>query len=150
MKNTAANLLAIVSLAAIGGWTSLGLRANTARADSPSAPAPTAQIERGRYLVESVGLCADCHTPRTEKGAFDRSRWLAGAPLPFQPTVAMPWSPAAPPIAGLPTMTDEQGIEFMQTGRRPSGAPVLPPMPAFRFNPEDAAAVVAYLKSLGR
>jgi mono/diheme cytochrome c family protein len=39
-----------------------------------------ARLERGRYLVESVGHCGECHTPRDRCGGLDRSRWLAGAP----------------------------------------------------------------------
>src|SRR5690606_8785616 len=65
-------------------------------------------VERGNYLVNNVGMCADCHTPRNERGEFLMQLWLEGSALPFQPTVPMPWSPAAPPIAGLRSMTDEQ------------------------------------------
>ncbi len=43
---------------------------------------PSPQAERGRYLVEALGHCAECHTPRNFLGALDRSRWLAGAPNP--------------------------------------------------------------------
>lgn len=39
----------------------------------------------------------------------------------------------------------EQAIEFLMTGRRPSGIPVLPPMPPYRLTREEAGAVVAYL-----
>lgn len=105
-------------------------------------------ILRGRYIVEGVGLCADCHTPRTEKGEFDRTQWLMGSPLPFKPTVEMPWVPAAPPIAGLPTMTEEEMVKFLRTGTRPNGTKPLPPMPEFRLNEDDARAVAAYLKAL--
>ncbi|MEM7091250.1 MAG: cytochrome c, partial [Pseudomonadota bacterium] len=38
------------------------------------------ELERGRYLVEALGHCAECHTPRTALGGLDRSAWLAGAP----------------------------------------------------------------------
>lgn len=145
------------TLAAVGAlWVALAT--STARAStSPiteAAPAltPAQQnspaIVRGRYLVERVGLCADCHSPRNEKGEFLPALWLKGAALPFQPTVPMPWSPAAPPIAGLPSMTDAQALDFLQTGKRPDGSVPRPPMPEFRFNREDAAAVVAYLRSL--
>ena len=41
--------------------------------------APTMGIERGRYLVDHVSLCADCHTPRTRLGVADGARYLAGA-----------------------------------------------------------------------
>lgn len=125
--------------------------ASVSRASTPSAattPPPDALVTRGRYLVEKVGMCADCHSPRNEKGGFIHERWLSGSPLGFAPTVPMPWIPFAPPIAGLPTMTDAQAISFLQDGKRPNGSTPLPPMPEFRFNAEDARAVTAYLKSL--
>lgn len=45
-------------------------------------PADTPQLERGRYLVEALGHCAECHTPRDQFGGLDRARWLQGAPNP--------------------------------------------------------------------
>src|SRR6266481_486954 len=47
--------------------------------DSP-AQAPKSGVERGRYLVEHVSLCGDCHTPRNSIGVPDGSMYLAGAP----------------------------------------------------------------------
>ncbi|MFQ6754345.1 cytochrome c [Cereibacter sphaeroides] len=38
--------------------------------------------ERGRYLVEGLGHCGECHTPRNGLGLRDKSRWLAGGPNP--------------------------------------------------------------------
>ncbi|MEZ5779637.1 MAG: cytochrome c [Paracoccaceae bacterium] len=38
--------------------------------------------QRGRYLAEALGHCGECHTPRNSLGAMDRSRWLAGGPVP--------------------------------------------------------------------
>lgn len=37
------------------------------------------QLKRGQYLVEAMGHCGECHTPRTMAGGMDRSQWLAGA-----------------------------------------------------------------------
>lgn len=37
---------------------------------------------RGRYLVEALGHCGECHTPRNALGGLDLERWLAGAPNP--------------------------------------------------------------------
>lgn len=42
----------------------------------------TDQLERGRYLVEGLGHCAECHTPRDILGGLDRSKWMGGAPNP--------------------------------------------------------------------
>jgi len=40
------------------------------------------QLMRGRYLVEGLGHCTECHTPRNVIGGLDRGAWLAGAPNP--------------------------------------------------------------------
>ncbi|MFA3919125.1 c-type cytochrome [Ruegeria hyattellae] len=42
----------------------------------------TEQQIRGRYLVEALGHCAECHTPRNGFGGLKRELWLAGAPNP--------------------------------------------------------------------
>src|SRR5215469_16535708 len=34
----------------------------------PQSEAAKTQLERGRYLVQQVGICGDCHTPRDDKG----------------------------------------------------------------------------------
>jgi mono/diheme cytochrome c family protein len=109
----------------------------------------SANLKRGKYLVEQVGMCADCHSPRNEKGEFVRERWLQGSPLHFKPLNPMPFAVVAPPIAGLPGYAkDEQAIKFLVSGVTASGKPTLPPMPQYRFSTEDATAVVAYLRSL--
>jgi mono/diheme cytochrome c family protein len=113
-----------------------------------SAADPT-QIEHGRYLVEQVGMCADCHTPRGKDGQFDRSRWLQGDLLGFKPEHPMPFAAIAPPIAGLPSYaTDDLAARFLETGTNAAGKMATPPMPQFRFSHKDALAVVAYLRSL--
>ena len=114
----------------------------------PNAGARQPDPAHGRYLVEQVGMCHDCHSPRNAKGEFLREQWLSGAPLPFQPTVEMPWAPVAPPLAGLPSLSDEQAAHFLTTGELPGGRKPRPPMPEFRFDGRDAQDVVAYLRSL--
>lgn len=42
----------------------------------------TDQLQRGRYLVEGLAHCGECHTPRNAMGALDREKWLAGGPNP--------------------------------------------------------------------
>lgn len=107
------------------------------------------KVARGKYLVENVGLCADCHTPRNERGELVQARQLQGSPLGFAPTVPMPaWANAAPAIAGLPSMNEADAVKFLETGVKPNGQSPRPPMPPFRFSHEDAEAVAAYLKSL--
>jgi mono/diheme cytochrome c family protein len=114
-----------------------------------AAQAQTDLVARGKYLVEAIGGCNDCHSPMDQTGKVIPGRALMGAPLMFAPTVPIPWAPVAPPIAGGPAgYTDAQLVSFLQTGVRPDGSMAKPPMPAFRLNAEDARAMTAYLKSL--
>jgi mono/diheme cytochrome c family protein len=118
----------------------------------PTTPAPvSAAIERGKYLVESVAACWQCHTPRNEQGELDRTRWLLGAPVFYRPASPISgWADVAPRLAGLPPGTAEQFITLMMTGVSRTGSPPRPPMPRFSMTRSDAEAVLAYLKSLGK
>jgi len=109
----------------------------------------TATLARGRYLVEDIGMCGDCHTPHNEKGEPIKEQWFKGAPLAFKPAVPMPvWADTAVNIAGLPGWTKKPAVKFMMTGIAYNGLPARPPMPQYRFSQQDAEAVVAYLQSL--
>jgi mono/diheme cytochrome c family protein len=149
MKN---NVLTVVITAAAVAASVLGLGAAANQKPSTEKIVSTrsALVERGEYLVHRAGLCIDCHSPRDEKGEFIAAKHLTGSPLPFTPTVSMPWMPAAPRIAGLPAgFTEKDTAHFLMTGERPNGRPgALPPMPPYRFNRADAEAIAAYLRSL--
>ncbi len=107
------------------------------------------KLARGKYLVENVGMCSDCHTPRNQKGELDLAHSLQGSQLGFAPTVPMPaWANAAPMIAGLPGLSEPDAAKFLETGVLPGGRQPRPPMPPFRFSHDDAEAVATYLKSL--
>lgn len=41
-----------------------------------------AEAERGRYLVEGLAHCGECHTPRNSLGMPNHAAWLTGAPVP--------------------------------------------------------------------
>lgn len=60
----------------IGLWKRLYLSAAPVIEFGAGNPA----LERGRYLVEGIGHCGECHTPRDRFGGLDTSRWLAGGP----------------------------------------------------------------------
>jgi mono/diheme cytochrome c family protein len=141
-----------LSYLAIGILLALVLAASTfvpATAQSDQTANEKQLVRRGKYLVERVVICADCHSPRNERGEFIRDRWLGGSPLFFKPTVPIPdWTDMAVPIAGLPGWNEADAIKFFVSGAVAGGKPARPPMPAFRLRPRDAAAVTAYLKSL--
>jgi mono/diheme cytochrome c family protein len=116
-------------------------------ADKPPAPDP--KIERGKYLIDKVALCGDCHTPHNEQGEPIAGQKLQGAALAFEPTVPVPiWAALAPGIAGLPRWSDADAVALLTTGESTKGIRVRPPMPAYRLTRQDAEAVVSYLRSL--
>jgi mono/diheme cytochrome c family protein len=109
------------------------------------------EIERGRYLVEEIAKCAECHTPRDASGNLDHQAWLQGAPIWIQPTRHIPnWADETPPLAGLPSYTDEQMERVLEKGVGPEGEVLRPPMHTYHMQPADAKAIIAYLKSLPR
>ncbi len=107
------------------------------------------QVARGKYIVEDVAVCGNCHTPRKPDGELDRSRWLGGAPVPYLP--ARPdkdWPIMAPRLGGLPPTSDAGMITLLTTAIWINGSPLRDPMPHFHMTRSDAEAVLAYLKSL--
>ena len=61
----------------LGGWKLLFLR------DDWILPDPlTDQQARGRYIVEALAHCGECHTPRNGLGGMETARWMAGGPNP--------------------------------------------------------------------
>jgi mono/diheme cytochrome c family protein len=67
---TAKKLCFSVALLVIALTASIGV----ARASKESAD--KSEIERGKYLVENVAMCVECHTPRNANGELDRNAWL--------------------------------------------------------------------------
>jgi mono/diheme cytochrome c family protein len=126
---------------------------NTSLAQTPKKTSPSGTdaglVSRGQYIVEGVAMCGTCHTPRTANGQLDRSRWLAGAPVPYQPsTPTADWPTIVPRIAGLPPASNAGMITLLTTGIWITGQQLKDPMPKFHMTVADAEAVLAYLKSL--
>jgi mono/diheme cytochrome c family protein len=116
---------------------------------APAATANQSQIDRGKYLVENVGMCEECHTPRNSNGDLDESRRLQGAAIWIMPVHTMTnWAMRAPALAGLPGFTDAEAETVLQQGIGPNGLPIQPPMHIYHMNAADAQAIVAYLRSL--
>ena len=117
------------------------------KSDWVMAEAPTGQLDRGRYLVEALGHCGECHTPRDLTGGMNRAAWLIGAPNPSGdgriPGIApaeLDWS--AEDIAyylesGFTPDYDSAGGEMASVVNNMSQLPA-----------EDRAAIAAYLKAL--
>ena len=127
----------------------LGLVSIVAGESKTRNTSSSAKVERGKYLVENIGMCGDCHTAHNEKGEPIKEQWLKGTELPFKATVPMPWADKSVNIAGLPGWEHDAAVKFFMTGIAYNGLPARPPMPQYRYNRQDAEAIVAYLKSLG-
>jgi mono/diheme cytochrome c family protein len=142
---------AAVALALFSDGTGLA----SAQNDKPQSAKPSekagesSDVARGKYIVESVAVCGQCHTPRDSQGNLDRSRWLQGGPVPY--LSAKPesdWPINAPRIGGTPPAPDPDLVKLLTTGIWTDGNRLRLPMPQFRMNVSDAQAIVAYLKSL--
>ncbi len=123
-----------------------------AAAKAPAAAKPNdALIARGKYIVDGVARCGQCHTPKNSRGEDETDQYLMGGPVQLQPSYPAPtWAIRVPRIAGGPPGTDPEVIRELMTGISRFGRPLDPPMPQFRMTRDDAQAVLAYLKSLTR
>jgi mono/diheme cytochrome c family protein len=108
-------------------------------------------VERGAYLVNGIGSCGNCHSPREPDGT------LTGAPLSGGPAITTPAFTVYPPNltsdpeTGLGRWTEAQIVTALREGRRPDGRVLRPPMPVALYrstSDRDAAAIAAYLKAL--
>jgi|ERR1700678_809890 mono/diheme cytochrome c family protein len=143
-KLTRIFLLSFLGLA-VGWFPAQGQSKGNAKAGAESS----SLVERGKYIVESVAMCEQCHTRRDDNGNPERSLWLMGGPAQLRPSYPSPnWALVEPRIAGRPPGTDADFIKLLTTGISRTGSPPNPPMPPFRMTRADAEAVLAYLKSL--
>ncbi len=120
-----------------------------AQQSKKGSAAPSADVARGKYLVEDVAMCVQCHTPRNGDGTLDRTRLLQGAPVIWAPANGDPnWPLTAPRIGGNPPASDADMIKLLTTGIWITGQPLRLPMMPFRMSEADARAVIDYLKSV--
>ena len=139
--------VATIAVGLVAGEASLTLAQTGKEKNEKSGTA--SEVARGKYLVESVAMCGQCHTPRDSNGNLDRSRWLQGSPVPYLSATQDPnWPINAPRIGGTPPASDADMVKLLTTGVWTTGKPLRQPMPQFRMERGDAEAVVAYLKTL--
>lgn len=127
--------------AGLGLWKALNIDT------SPVVPVTGAELERGRYLVEALAHCGECHTPRNAMGGLDRARWMAGAPNPSGEGRIPGITPAQ---LGW---TAEDIAYYLETGFTPefdsAGGTMGSVVRNFaNLTPEDRRAVAAYVKAL--
>jgi mono/diheme cytochrome c family protein len=119
-----------------------------------TTPAADATLARGKYLVEEVARCQECHAPKVASGEFDKAQWLKGTTLVYAPSAPIAgWHQKSPDITSTSGLWKRWGgvdgfAKFLETAKTPTGGKAGPPMPAYTVKAEDAAAMAAYLQSL--
>jgi mono/diheme cytochrome c family protein len=118
-----------------------------------SAASAQSPVERGKYLVNGVLTCGNCHTPRAKGGVFDMEKQLSGGPQVFdEPSFIVKGANITPDReTGIGAWTAAEIKTALLGGRRPDGTQLAPIMPyGFYkvFTPGDIDAVVAYLRSI--
>lgn len=126
----------------LGGWKLL-----FGSDDWTLAQAESPEVVRGRYIVEALAHCAECHTPRGALGGLDRARWLGGAPNPDGRGTIPNITPG-----GL-DWSEGEIVEYLTSGFTPDydsvgGSMVHVVENMARLPESDRAAVAAYLKAV--
>ena len=125
----------------LGGWKLLFFNSD------PVVPQTDPVLARGQYLVEAMGHCGECHTPRNILGGMDMSRWLAGGPNPDGQGRIPNITP------GALEWIESDIAYYLETGFTPEfdsvgGSMVSVVENTAKLTPEDRAAIAAYLKAV--
>jgi mono/diheme cytochrome c family protein len=111
-------------------------------------PARSAVLNRGAYLVQALGHCGECHTPRNFLGGPRQDRFLAGGKLPDKGS-----APNLTPTR-LRKQGDKELAEVLQSGVTDEGDALAESMAEVvrnttsQLTPPDLSALIAYLRSL--
>jgi mono/diheme cytochrome c family protein len=118
--------------------------------DKPFMPdaARSVQWNRGAYIVNSLGHCAECHSPRNFLGGIVSAQRFAGGPNPE----GEGWVPNITQKE-LGDWSAKDIAYFLETGQTPDGDSVGGSMGRVirntsQLSPEDRAAIAEYIKSL--
>jgi mono/diheme cytochrome c family protein len=111
-----------------------------------------APLERGKYLVEGILTCGNCHTPRGPGGVLDTTQRHAGGPQIWETAQykVRPSNITPDKETGIGNWSAAQIKAAIRDGRRPNGQQISPQMPyGFYkiFAAADLDAVVAYLQA---
>jgi mono/diheme cytochrome c family protein len=111
----------------------------------------TSSIERGKYLMESVVACGNCHVARGPQGQplFDKGL-SGGTRFDEAPFKAYAANITPDPETGIGKWTDAQLAKAIREGIRPDKTLIGPPMPIEFYrhiSDADLAAIIAYLRA---
>ncbi|WP_309680240.1 c-type cytochrome [Polaromonas sp.] len=110
------------------------------------------RLERGKYLMDGVVACGNCHVARGDKGQPLFDKGLSGGMLFDEPNVFKAYAANITPDAdtGIGKWTDAQLAKAIREGVRPDKSLIGPPMPIEFYrhlSDADLAAIIAYLRA---
>jgi len=128
----------------VGIWKLLFLGGQPAIADTARSP----PWNRGSYLVNALGHCAECHSPRNALGGIVEKQRFAGGPNPD----GEGWVPNITQ-KGLADWSEKDIAYMLETGQTPDGDTVGGSMARVirntsQLSADDRNAMAVYLKSL--
>ncbi len=129
----------------VGFWKWLYFAPGPMTPDPKRSPA----LNRGDYLVNALGHCGECHTPRNFMGGMKRERHLAGTQQGPEGKSVSNITPAR-----LKKWSDAELRDFLQTGMTSDGDVTSETMGEVVTNTTsqlvaaDLAALIAYLRSI--
>lgn len=128
-------------------WRALYFRRGEYRAD----PQQSAAWNRGAYLVQGLGHCAECHAPRNALGATEHRKLLTGGEIPAQNWYAPDLGTQG--HGGLAGWNAHDVAALLKTGQAPGGVAFGPMADVVRESTQhiadaDLAAMATYLTTL--
>jgi mono/diheme cytochrome c family protein len=119
---------------------------------SASAPPLGATAEYGGYVARHVGLCAECHTPRTGLRAEpDKRRLFAGVTNPPEHFPVKPSNLTPDPVTGIGQWSETDFVRTIRSGVTPAGESMNSFMPwqeLRRMSDDDLRAMYRYLRTV--
>lgn len=128
------------------GWNLLFLQGEPAAAQ----PASEDKLAQGKYLVDTLGHCGSCHTPRNVLMAESGSQYLGGGSVGgwYAPDIT------SDPISGIGGWSEDELVQYLRSGHvngkgQAAGGMAEAVEHSFRhLQDSDLHAMAAYLKTV--
>ncbi len=127
-------------------WRELYFNEGTFKPDAAQSP----QWNRGAYLVEGLGHCSACHSPRNALGGIEQNRAYTGATIDGWFALNL----TSNLHTGLGAWSEQEIATYLKTGVAPGKTTVFGPMAEVvqnslsHLSDADLAAMATYLKSI--
>jgi mono/diheme cytochrome c family protein len=111
-------------------------------------------LERGAYLVKTIGACGNCHTPKGARGVPIADKEMAGGfKFDEKPFIAYASNITPDPETGIGKWTVEQIAASIKSMTRPDGSIIQGPMQFYlagwsTIEDRDLQSIAAYVKQI--